>query len=61
VRCPTCKGEVAEGAKHQPFCSERCRLVDLGNWLGGKYRIAGERNVDEVSSTEGGDRREDER
>jgi len=30
-----------------PFCSPRCRLIDLGNWLGGRYRIAGERVVGE--------------
>ena len=53
MRCPTCKTEVAAGGTHGPFCSERCRLIDLGNWLDGKYRIAGERNVDEVSSADG--------
>ena len=40
VNCPTCKKEVAPSAKTFPFCCERCRLVDLGNWLDGKYRIA---------------------
>ncbi|HEX9101281.1 MAG TPA: DNA gyrase inhibitor YacG [Polyangia bacterium] len=40
VRCPTCKKDVAPDAKSFPFCSERCRLVDLGNWLDGRYRIA---------------------
>jgi uncharacterized protein len=40
VRCPTCKQSVAPDAKSFPFCSERCRLVDLGNWLDGRYRIA---------------------
>ena len=25
-----------------PFCSDRCRLVDLGNWLGGTYRVPAE-------------------
>ena len=40
IGCPTCKKEVAAEAKQFPFCSERCRLVDLGNWLDGKYRIA---------------------
>jgi hypothetical protein len=29
-----------------PFCSDRCRLVDLGKWLGEKYRIAGPRPGD---------------
>jgi uncharacterized protein len=40
VNCPTCKKDVAPDAKSFPFCSERCRLVDLGNWLDGRYRIA---------------------
>jgi endogenous inhibitor of DNA gyrase (YacG/DUF329 family) len=40
VRCPTCKKDVTPDVKSFPFCSERCRLVDLGNWLDGKYRVA---------------------
>jgi len=40
ARCPTCKKDVAPDVKSFPFCSERCRLVDLGNWLDGRYRIA---------------------
>ena len=40
VNCPTCKKPVAADSKAFPFCSERCRLVDLGNWLDGRYRIA---------------------
>ena len=34
VKCPTCKkvGEWFEG-KYGPFCSHRCKLVDLGKWL----------------------------
>jgi uncharacterized protein len=43
-KCPIC-GQPA-GARPQnpfgPFCSDRCRLVDLGSWLGGSYRIAGD-------------------
>lgn len=31
---------MAEGAPHFPFCSERCRLVDLGGWLEERYRIS---------------------
>ena len=30
-----------EGNPNRPFCSERCRLADLGNWAGERYRIAG--------------------
>jgi uncharacterized protein len=40
VNCPTCKKPVAPEAKSFPFCTERCRLVDLGNWLDGRYKIA---------------------
>jgi len=44
--CPTCKRtfeatEEAKGGQRRPlpFCSSRCRLADLGNWLDGGYRI----------------------
>lgn len=43
--CPICKRRVpTEGpeASAFPFCSARCKLVDLGAWLDGSYRIAGE-------------------
>jgi endogenous inhibitor of DNA gyrase (YacG/DUF329 family) len=40
VACPTCKKLVQPAEKTFPFCSERCRLVDLGNWLDGRYRVA---------------------
>jgi len=41
VDCPTCgkKVEWTEKNKYRPFCSERCKLIDLGRWLGGKYQI----------------------
>ena len=47
VRCPTCKKDVAPDAKSFPFCTERCRLVDLGNWLGESYSIPVTRDEDE--------------
>jgi endogenous inhibitor of DNA gyrase (YacG/DUF329 family) len=31
-----------DAAGFRPFCSERCKLVDLGNWLGERYRIPGQ-------------------
>jgi len=40
MRCPICKKEVAFGDAHMPFCGERCRLIDLGNWSAGKYVIS---------------------
>lgn len=41
VNCPTC-GILVEWSTAQtwrPFCSERCRLIDLGSWLDGSHRI----------------------
>jgi endogenous inhibitor of DNA gyrase (YacG/DUF329 family) len=38
-RCPTCKKEI-EKSEFFPFCSERCKLVDLGRWIGEEYRIS---------------------
>jgi uncharacterized protein len=43
IACPICKRVVEdapEDYQYRPFCSERCKLVDLGNWLGEKYRIS---------------------
>jgi uncharacterized protein len=40
MKCPICKKEVALGDPHMPFCSERCRIIDLGNWASGKYVIS---------------------
>ncbi len=37
--CPTCGKPARDDAVTFPFCSDRCRLVDLGRWLGESYRI----------------------
>ncbi|MEE8162344.1 MAG: DNA gyrase inhibitor YacG [Acidobacteriota bacterium] len=37
--CPTCKETVSKNHPFSPFCSDRCRLLDLGKWLGGRYRV----------------------
>jgi uncharacterized protein len=43
VTCPTCGRELEwAGAAFRPFCSERCRLVDLGAWLTEQRAIPGE-------------------
>jgi uncharacterized protein len=43
MRCPICKSPVADPEPGTsgvfPFCSERCKLIDLGRWLDGKYQI----------------------
>ncbi len=40
--CPICRQPVAPRHDNRayPFCSERCRLIDLGRWLDGQYRIS---------------------
>ena len=43
VNCPTCgtKVEWIEAAKFRPFCSERCKQIDLGAWAEEQYKIPG--------------------
>lgn len=41
VRCGSCRRPIErQGNVHFPFCSDRCRLVDLDRWLSEEYRIA---------------------
>jgi len=41
MRCPVCRQETfSKGNPFRPFCSERCKLIDLDNWLAGRYRIS---------------------
>jgi uncharacterized protein len=43
IKCPTCRRELPwDAAPHRPFCSERCRLIDLGAWLSEQRAIPGE-------------------
>ena len=39
IRCPTCRQLVIRDQPEFPFCSERCRLIDLGKWASGGYVI----------------------
>ena len=43
VNCPTCQKPVewSEKSPFRPFCSERCRLIDLGEWADEGHRIPG--------------------
>ena len=49
VRCPNCGKTVRwiESERWKPFCSERCRLVDLGEWVSEGHRIPGDPTTDE--------------
>ncbi|HEX3880319.1 MAG TPA: DNA gyrase inhibitor YacG [Bryobacteraceae bacterium] len=40
MKCPICKKDVALGVEDFPFCSERCRLIDLGKWASEEYKIS---------------------
>ena len=40
MKCPICKETVAPGEEFFPFCSERCKIIDLGNWASEKYIIS---------------------
>jgi endogenous inhibitor of DNA gyrase (YacG/DUF329 family) len=43
MKCPICKKPVPDEGRDRPktypFCNERCKLIDLGRWLDGKYQI----------------------
>jgi endogenous inhibitor of DNA gyrase (YacG/DUF329 family) len=40
LRCPSCRTVVTAKDEYFPFCSDRCRLIDLGKWASGAYRIS---------------------
>ena len=40
LRCPTCRKIVLRSDAGFPFCSDRCRLIDLGKWASGGYVIS---------------------
>jgi len=52
VTCPQCGRNVAWDTtnRYRPFCSERCRLIDLGAWASENYRIPVQDSKDEVES-----------
>lgn len=56
VKCPTCRKEVEwRDNPHRPFCSERCRVVDLGAWAQERYRIPAEEDDFDVDDDGGED------
>jgi len=43
LRCPTCGARFdRKESQYAPFCTKRCKLLDLGDWLDERFRIAGE-------------------
>jgi endogenous inhibitor of DNA gyrase (YacG/DUF329 family) len=55
VPCPRCRTEVAwtPENRYRPFCSERCKTIDLGAWASGEYRLP-VRDEDENATGETG-------
>jgi uncharacterized protein len=41
VKCPTCRRNVewSPASEYRPFCSDRCRLIDMGAWLSEQHKI----------------------
>jgi endogenous inhibitor of DNA gyrase (YacG/DUF329 family) len=54
VKCPICQKPVpwTEDQKFRPFCSERCKLIDLGEWASGSYAIPSDSS--DAESPDGG-------
>lgn len=52
VSCPTCGKSVewTEANAHRPFCSERCKTVDLGAWAAERYKVPVAEDKDEPGS-----------
>jgi hypothetical protein len=52
VLCPTCRKRVkwTSANPYRPFCSDRCRLIDLGAWAGEEHRIPGSSEEDDLLS-----------
>jgi len=52
VNCPTCQRELEwQNAPFRPFCSERCRLIDLGAWLSEQHAIPGDAAAADLEGT----------
>ncbi len=42
VKCPNCDNKFFYyDSEYRPFCSEKCKMIDLGSWLSGDYVIHG--------------------
>ncbi len=52
VSCPICGKPVPLDDANMPFCSDRCRLIDLGNWASEKYVISSPTSQSELDETE---------
>lgn len=48
VKCPKCKKKFNYySSEFRPFCTERCKMIDLGHWFEGNYAVASEKPLTE--------------
>ncbi len=60
IRCPICKKETQwDNNPFKPFCSERCKLIDLGKWASEDYRVPGGKK--DILNAEEGEKKDGER
>jgi len=53
LNCPYCRAETQwQNNPSRPFCSERCRMIDLGRWDNEEYAVAGERAQEPVEDSD---------
>jgi uncharacterized protein len=52
VNCPSCGAQVSwtPESRYRPFCSERCKMMDLGAWATEKFRVAGDDDETDVDA-----------
>ncbi|GAA6166281.1 DNA gyrase inhibitor YacG [Sessilibacter corallicola] len=52
IQCPNCQTSItwSDEFPDRPFCSERCKLIDLGEWASENHKIPGSPNYDDVLS-----------
>ena len=55
MKCPICKKDVTPENDFFPFCGERCKIIDLGNWASEKYVISTPVQPDEFGEEEQGE------
>ena len=59
IECPTCKRQIRyqalTEAPFRPFCSRRCKLIDLGHWLNEDFRVTEELPPDGLENQPGMD------
>jgi len=52
MQCPICHKPVKLADPFMPFCSERCKLIDLGNWASEKYVVSEPASLTDIESEE---------